>query len=162
MGARHRRPRRPHAVASTAVLAAVAAVPAVVAQPAVAAVPTDGSTRSVPCESSADVCVDLSRHRAWLLDHGRVVDGPVPITSGSRRHPTPTGTFTVQRKERDHVSKEVRGAEMPWSVFFDGQGRALHGGSLSRASAGCVHLDDSDARTFFQALQPGDEVQIVD
>ena len=165
MSARHRRTRSAIGLRSTAVLVASVAVPAVVApmvtaQPAVAA-PGTGS-RSVPCETSADVCVDLSRHRAWLLEDGRVVESPVPITSGSRDDPTPTGTFRVQRKDRDHVSREVGNAPMPWSVFFDSEGRALHGGSLSRQSAGCVHLDDEDARTFFTALHPGDEVQIVD
>ncbi|MDL5154417.1 L,D-transpeptidase [Actinomycetospora termitidis] len=161
MGARHRRARNSMGLRSTAVVAAAVAVPAVVAQPAVAG-PATGPDRSTPCAASADVCVDLSRHRAWLLDDGTVTEGPVPVTTGSRRNPTPTGTFHVQRKDRDHVSKEVRNAAMPWSVFFDDQGRALHGGSLSRASAGCIHLDDEDARTFFDALHPGDEVQIVE
>ncbi|MEJ2869479.1 L,D-transpeptidase [Actinomycetospora sp. OC33-EN08] len=160
MGARHRRARSSAGLRSTAALAAAVAVPAVVAQPAVAA-PDTAPQRSTPCAPTADVCVDLTRHRAWLLEDGRVVEGPVPITSGSRRSPTPTGTFAVQRKERHHVSKEIDDAPMPYSVFFDDEGRALHGGSLSRASAGCVHLDDEDARTFFRALEPGDEVQIV-
>ena len=46
---------------------------------------------------------------------------------------------------------------MPWSVFFDG-GIAFHTGSLSRQSAGCVHLSDSAARTFFRTLSVGDTV----
>jgi hypothetical protein len=161
MSARHRRPRSGNGLGPVAVLAAAVAVPAVVAQPAVADAGV-GSRSSAPCDATADVCVDLGRHRAWLLENGRVVEGPVRITSGARGSETPTGTFTVQRKDRDHVSREVGNAPMPWSVFFDSEGRALHGGSLSRQSAGCVHLDDEDARTFFAALHPGDEVQIVD
>jgi lipoprotein-anchoring transpeptidase ErfK/SrfK len=37
---------------------------------------------------------------------------------------------------------------------------AFHGGSLERASAGCVHLDDADAIDFYNTLQLGDQVQV--
>ena len=46
-------------------------------------------------------------------------------------------------------------------MFFDTHGDALHEGSLARQSAGCVHLTHDDAVAFFNALQPGDEVQIL-
>ena len=83
------------------------------------------------------------------------------ITSGSREDPTPTGTTTVQRKERHHVSKETGDAPMPYSVFFDDEGRAFHSGDTAGASHGCVRLEHDDARDVFAALEPGDEVQIV-
>jgi len=146
----------PVGVASAATLAAT---PLAAAAPTASAA-APASHDDVPCASTADACVDLGAHRAWLMADGEPVEGPVPITSGIGRDRTPTGTFTVQWKDRDHTSGE-RGAPMPYSVFFDTEGRALHGGSLSRGSAGCVHLDEDDARTFYRALQPGDEVQIV-
>jgi hypothetical protein len=114
-----------------------------------------------PCSDTADVCVDLSEQRTWLMQDGRATSAPMPITSGTRDDPTPTGTTTVQRKERHHVSKESgRNTPMPYSVFFDDEGRAFHTGSTNRASNGCIHLDQQDARAVFGALEPGDEVQI--
>lgn len=50
---------------------------------------------------------------------------------------------------------------MPWSVFFADGGIAFHGGDLSRESAGCVKLRTRDARRFFETLQVGDKVQVV-
>ena len=51
-------------------------------------------------------------------------------------------------------------AVMPDSVFFY-PGDAFHIGSLGVMSHGCIHLSPSAAATFFNTLQVGDEVQIV-
>uniref|UniRef100_UPI00117836A5 L,D-transpeptidase n=1 Tax=Amycolatopsis kentuckyensis TaxID=218823 RepID=UPI00117836A5 len=50
---------------------------------------------------------------------------------------------------------------MPNSVFFAPGGIAFHEGSLSRYSAGCVHLSNAASLKFFTALEKGDEVQVV-
>lgn len=134
-----------------------AAVAAAWASPATAA-PAAGPTP--PCSPSADACVSLAADAAWLMSDGVVTHGPVPITHGAPGHETPVGTFTVQWKDVDHVSGEVPGAAMPYSVFFDLEGRAFHGGSLETDSVGCVHLGPGDDAAFFDALEPGDEVQI--
>lgn len=134
-----------------------AAVAAVWVTPAVAA-PT--ATPPPPCTPSADACVSLSADAAWLMSDGVVTRGPVPITHGAPGDETPVGTFAVQWKDADHVSGEVPGAQMPYSVFFDLEGRAFHGGSLETDSVGCVHLGPGDDIAFFDALEPGDEVQI--
>lgn len=136
------------------VLSLVAVVLVGVAQPAAAA-------PAVPCAPGVRVCIELSDARAWLLDvGGRVLRGPVAITSGAAGMETPTGRFSVQWKNAHHVSS-FGGVPMPWSVFFDRQGRALHGGSLQRQSRGCVHLADADARAFFDALAPGAGIEIL-
>jgi lipoprotein-anchoring transpeptidase ErfK/SrfK len=51
---------------------------------------------------------------------------------------------------------------MPWSVFFDDNGRAFHGGDPARQSAGCVRMADPDAQAFFNGLEVYDRVQIVE
>lgn len=150
----------PLGVASAAALAAAPLAAAAPAQPAPAQ-PAAPGLGAPPCEETADVCVDLSRKTAWLTDGGRATSDPMPITSGSPDDPTPTGTFAVQRKERYHVSKEFNDASMPYSVFFDDEGRAFHSGSRASNSHGCVRLDKDDAQQLFAALEPGDEVQIV-
>lgn len=166
MPARHRRSTRlmarTRAVAAPFTLASAAALAA--APAAMGAAPTadaPAGTAPMPCSTTADACVSLGQDKAWLAHDGRVLSGPVPTSHGTDAEPTPTGTFAVQWKDADHYSGEGAGGPMPWSVFFDTHGRALHGGSLTRNSVGCVHLSEEDAKTFFQALEPGDEVQIV-
>ncbi|GAA4864654.1 L,D-transpeptidase [Actinomycetospora straminea] len=152
-----RRALAPLAAASVAVLAAAPLASAAPAAPAAPQQPAD----QPPCSDAADVCVDLGEQRAWLTDDGRATSGPMAITSGSDEDPTPTGEFTVQRKERHHVSREFGRAPMPYSVFFDDEGRALHSGSRAGSSHGCVRLDKDDAQDVFAALEPGDRVEIV-
>lgn len=165
--ARHRRTsdraRTAGAVLAPLGLAAVSAVgasPLALAAPTAPAPSTVGQGDAVPCTDTADVCVDLSERRAWLADDGVATSDAMPITSGSAEDPTPTGTTTVQRKERHHVSQENRDAPMPYSIFFDGEGRAFHSGDTAGTSHGCIHLEVEDARAVFAALDIGDEVQI--
>lgn len=113
-----------------------------------------------PCNETARACVDLSANQSWLLDHGRVIYGPVPITSGRLGWRTPTGTFRVQFKDIDHKSSLFDDAPMPYSVFFNG-GIAFHAGSLSVQSHGCIHLSTTAAKTYYNTLQVGDIVQVV-
>ena len=123
------------------------------------AAPAAATPASVPCKSTARACVKLSTNQAWLLDHGRVVLGPVHVSHGRTGFVTPPGTFRVSFKDQDHVSS-VYDAAMPYSVFFNGD-IAFHQGSTRVLSHGCVHLTAAVARTFFDQLQHGDVVQVV-
>jgi lipoprotein-anchoring transpeptidase ErfK/SrfK len=154
----------PAAVSSGAARAATPATPAVATShvttlPAPAHRTTTATTTAsagLPCGLTDGACVSISRKRAWLVRDGRVVLS-APITTGRPGERTSPGTFHVTWKDADHRSSEFDDAPMPWSVFFDG-GIAFHTGSLSRQSAGCVHLSDSAARTFFRTLHVGDTV----
>ncbi|TVT25736.1 L,D-transpeptidase [Amycolatopsis acidiphila] len=115
---------------------------------------------AVPCTVTEGACVDISAKKAWLLSGGKVVYGPVSITTGRKGYPTPAGTFNVLYKEKMHYSKEFDDAEMPNSVFFY-PGDAFHTGSLSTPSHGCVHLSSSASLKFFNTLGVGDPVQVV-
>jgi hypothetical protein len=120
-----------------------------------------------PCSISARSCVDLDSQQAWLIQDGKVVRGPVKISSGGNGQETPVGhSFRVYRKEKDHKSGEFRlangqPAPMPWSVFFADGGIAFHSGDPARASSGCIHLPGADAQAWFEHLQIGDQVQVV-
>jgi hypothetical protein len=120
-----------------------------------------------PCSVSAKSCVDLDSQRAWLIQDGKILRGPVKIASGGNGQETPVGhSLRVYRKDKDHVSEESRlpngqPAPMPWSVFFEDGGIAFHSGSPSRSSGGCIHLDPADAEAWFNYLQIGDQVQVV-
>ncbi|ANY08489.1 L,D-transpeptidase [Pseudonocardia sp. HH130630-07] len=121
-----------------------------------------------PCSISAQACVDLETQRAWLIENGAVVHGPVPIASGGAGQETPIGhSFRVYRKDAEHTSGEFTTPEgqpspMPFSVFFADGGVAFHGGDRDRASAGCVKLDLDQAQRFFSGLEVGDKVQVLD
>jgi hypothetical protein len=120
-----------------------------------------------PCSVTARSCVDLESQRAWLIKDGKVVRGPVKISSGGAGKETPVGhSFRVYRKDKDYASNEFRLADgrpapMPWSVFFADGGIAFHAGNPTRASAGCIHLQQADAQAWFDFLQLGDQVQVV-
>ncbi|WP_246128112.1 L,D-transpeptidase, partial [Amycolatopsis rhizosphaerae] len=115
---------------------------------------------SVPCTITEGACVDISAKKAWLLAGGKVVYGPVPVTTGRPGYPTPTGKFQVISKEKMHYSTEFNNAPMPNSVFFV-PGDAFHTGSLSTPSHGCVHLSSAASLKFFNTLSVGDPVQVV-
>lgn len=123
----------------------------------------EGESRSgAPCETTIKACARLSTREVWITDGaGTVLRGPMPMNHGDDENPTPTGTFHVQRKSEHHVSQEREGVPMPFSVFFDGHGRAFHQGDPERQSVGCVRMNREDARWVFQNLEVGDPVQIV-
>lgn len=113
-----------------------------------------------PCTVTAKACVSLSAKRAWLVRDGQVYYGEASALGGRPETPTPTGTFRVEWKDKDHISQEFN-APMPNSVFFAPGGIAFHQGSLTTPSAGCIHLSRKSSEVFFNHLNPGDEVQVV-
>ena len=135
--------------------------------PAALAVHRQPLVPGTPCSISARSCVDLESQRAWLMQDGKVVRGPVGIASGGAGKETPVGhSFRVYLKDEDHKSQEFRlpngqPAPMPWAVFFADGGIAFHGGDPARASAGCIRMAPADAQAWFESLQIGDQVQVV-
>lgn len=155
------------AVCLSAVSAGMLAMPAFAETAAAKTARATALVKNTPCTITARACVDLESERAWLIDGGEVFKGPVDISSGGRGEETPTGhSLRVYRKEIDHKSTESRKpdgtpADMPYSVFFEDGGIAFHGGDPERASAGCIHLEPSDAKIWYEHLQIGDQVQVV-
>lgn len=142
-----------HAVISLTIAAGCA-----VFTPAMAAA---AQSAAAPCGASASACISLSSHQAWLMSGGQVTYGPTAITSGKPGQRTPPGVFHVLWKDKNHRSSEFHNAPMPYSVFFTNTGIAFHEGSLSKASAGCIHLSHTAATTFFNKLSVGQVVQVV-
>jgi lipoprotein-anchoring transpeptidase ErfK/SrfK len=113
----------------------------------------------VPCVAEAKACVDLATRKAWLIENGQVVLGPVSIMPGRPGFRTPVGTFHVLSKVKNYWSHTFN-APMPDAVFFY-PGVAFHIGSLGVYSHGCIHLSASSASVFFKTLSIGDEVQVL-
>jgi hypothetical protein len=110
------------------------------------------------CPRAASACADLNAGLTWLQSDGKITYGPVRMKSGLPR--TPRGTFHVQWKAgADYVSTEFR-EPMPYAVFFAQGGIAFHGGSLTKKSHGCIHLDIDSARYYNDHLPVGAEVVV--
>ena len=92
------------------------------------------------------VTVDGEREFVW------------PVSTGAAGYTTPSGSFHPFRMEEEHFSKEWDDAPMPHSIFFTGEGHAIHGSlhvkSLGRrASHGCVRLAPDNAAKLFALVQ---------
>ena len=114
------------------------------------------------CPAAASACVDLSDDLTWLQSDGRVTYGPVRMEPGppGTPHATPRGTFRVQWKAGVNYISTEYDEPMPYAVFFAPGGVAFHGGSLTDASHGCVHLDTGSARYYHDHLPVGAEVVV--
>src|SRR5262245_43733248 len=99
-------------------------------------------------ESSQEMTVSVDGQREYVW----------PVSTGTRSHETPTGTYKPFRMEEDHFSEEWDDAPMPYSIFFTPSGHAIHGtehvNNLGRpASHGCVRLAPEDAATLYALVE---------
>ncbi|MGZ4966612.1 MAG: L,D-transpeptidase family protein [Chthoniobacterales bacterium] len=137
----------------------------------------------------AHVVVNLSKQRAYLLKGDQVaIDSP--ISSGKRAGMTPTGSFSVLEKDKDHHSsvygdfvdgsgRVVRagvslkidsapsgthyaGASMKWFMRLTGEGVGMHVGILPGypASHGCVRMPPQGAEMFYAKVKVGTPVLV--
>ncbi len=95
---------------------------------------------------------NLGAQRLTIEENGKVKH-VWPISSGTGRYATRTGTFRPQWTERMHFSRQYDWAPMPHAVFFN-RGTAFHGthavGLLGRpASHGCIRLAPANAATLY-------------
>jgi L,D-transpeptidase catalytic domain len=92
------------------------------------------------------VRVDGQQQYVWL------------VSTGGQGYDTPTGSYHIFRMEKEHFSKEWDDAPMPYSMFFTGQGHAIHGSYHiarlgTKASHGCVRLAPENAAILFDLVQ---------
>ncbi|WP_225725899.1 MULTISPECIES: L,D-transpeptidase [unclassified Nocardia] len=115
---------------------------------------------TAPCSAHARACFRLSTNEGWLMDNGKVTYGPTPVSFGRPGYETPPGVFHVNFKEIYHWST-LHNAEMRYAVFFNGD-IATHIGPIEEPSHGCVRMTPDGARAFFEYLEPGDVVEVVE
>ncbi|OIP23338.1 hypothetical protein COX95_01045 [bacterium CG_4_10_14_0_2_um_filter_33_32] len=115
--------------------------------------------------------VDISTQTLTAFDNKNAVYR-FKISSGSRSHPTPAGTFTVLSKIPRAYSKKY-GLYMPWWMEFSGRGHGFHElpewpngvkegtRSIGRAvSHGCVRLGVGPAKILYDWANIGDKVYV--
>jgi hypothetical protein len=124
-----------------------------------ALVPGVGTQFTAPCSAAARACLQLSTNQGWLMDNGKVVYGPTPISHGRPGYETPPGVFHVAFKELYHWST-MHHAEMRYAVFFNGD-IATHIGPVEEKSHGCIRMTPEGARAFYDYVDPGDQFEVV-
>jgi len=141
--------------------------------------------------SNLSILVSLSRQRLYAMVGDQVaIDSP--ICSGKAARRTPSGTFTVLQKDKDHRSsvygnfvdsqgRIVRGGvsalidAAPSGTHFEGapmtyfmrltwEGVGMHVGILPGypASHGCIRLPFEVAQALYMKVQIGTQVKVVD
>ena len=115
--------------------------------------------------------VSLSRQVLTALDGEKQIYR-FDCTTGDRKSLTPTGSFSIYRKDRRHFSAKYK-AQMDFAMFFKG-GVAIH---MSHAvgvtsylklagldyfgSHGCVRLTEADAKVLFDWAPRGTRVLVT-
>lgn len=138
---------------------------------------------------NARVIVSIGKQRAYLLIGDQIgIDSP--ISSGKRGHGTPTGSFSVLQKDKDHRSsiygdykdskgRTVRGgisaridsapsgthfvgAPMKWFMRITWEGVGMHVGILPGypASHGCIRMPEPAAAQFYSKVKVGTPVRV--
>jgi len=134
------------------------------------------------------VTIDLSEQKAFFYKSGKLV-GVSKISSGDATHLTPTGTFKITQKNKNHRSNlygdfvdqydrpivrdiaakdtpppglRFLGSSMPNFMRFNG-GVGMHAGFLPGypASHGCVRMPERMSEIFFNNVSNGTVVRVV-
>ncbi len=95
------------------------------------------------------------------------------VVTGRPKKETHPGDYRVSRKYKDYTSKTY-GSEMPYSMFFSKDGKAIHGTQWatvrsylhayvteSVGSHGCVGLSEENAKTLFSWAPVGTPIEVV-
>jgi lipoprotein-anchoring transpeptidase ErfK/SrfK len=109
------------------------------------------------------VLVSLPLQLAFVFK-GSALVGVSSVSSGVAGHDTPTGTFTILQKDKDHKSSLYDDAPMPYMLRLTWDGVALHAGKVTGepASHGCVRLPAAFARKLYDIADLGVIVSVVD
>jgi hypothetical protein len=109
------------------------------------------------------IVVDLRRERLYVY-RGGVEIGRTLIIYGADHKPTPTGSFPILEKDRDHVSN-LYNAPMPYMLRLTWGGVAIHGSGEdvdSRyATHGCIGVPDEFAALLYAQAKKGDTVLVT-
>jgi len=105
--------------------------------------------------------IGLTDQRAYFY-RGDALVAVAAISTGTEKHPTPKGIFTILAKQPMHRSLKYENAPMPFMQQFDQYGTALHAGHNPGypASHGCVRLPADFARKLYGITSVGATVMI--
>ena len=114
-------------------------------------------------DGNIEIVVSLPLQVAYVYRGGTLI-GVSTVSSGKPGNDTPTGSFQILQKRRQHFSNLYDNAPMPFMQRLTWDGIALHAGEIpgQPASHGCVRLPMAFAGHLFGATKLGAAVHIVD
>jgi lipoprotein-anchoring transpeptidase ErfK/SrfK len=140
-------------------------------------------------EGSPSIKIKISEQKAYFYKGGKLV-GISQLSTGREGTSTPTGTYKIVQKDKEHVSNlygdyvddagnvvvpnvgvnkdpkppgtKFKGAPMPYFMRIVG-GVGMHAGYLPGypASHGCIRMPEFMAENFFNAVSTGTPVTIT-
>ena len=107
------------------------------------------------------VRVDLKSQIISVFRGGQEI-GSAVILYGADGLPTPTGTFPVLAKLKDHRS-QTYDAPMPYTLRLTADGVSIHASNVrwGYATHGCIGVPEAFAAKLFDAVSVGDDVLVV-
>lgn len=127
--------------------------------------PEEDPRYEVPGARSRALTIFLGSQNFEYVEDGQVFASG-EVTSGSAQHPTPSGSFRVQSKNKHKRSGSYTNyynqpTPMPYSLQFFGP-YFIHEGYMPghADSHGCVRLHYEDARLLFTRMKVGDPVHV--
>jgi lipoprotein-anchoring transpeptidase ErfK/SrfK len=113
-------------------------------------------------EGSVEIVVSLAEQMAYVFRGGTLI-GVSTVSTGKPGNDTPTGSFEILEKRREHYSNLYNNAPMPFMQRLTWDGIALHAGEIPGypASHGCVRLPAGFASRLFAVTRIGATVHIV-
>lgn len=117
---------------------------------------------NAPAKGKLVVTVDLDARVISAFRDGHEIGTAVALL-GTKKHPTPLGSFPILTKEKDNISEKYNNAPMPWTLRLTWDGIAIHGSPVINgyASHGCIGVPDEFAEKLFAAAKRGDKVVIT-
>jgi lipoprotein-anchoring transpeptidase ErfK/SrfK len=117
---------------------------------------------NAPAKGKLVVTVDLDARVISAFRDGHEIGTAVALL-GTKKHPTPLGTFPILTKEKDNISEKYNNAPMPWTLRLTWDGIAIHGSPVINgyASHGCIGVPDEFAEKLFAVAKRGDKVVIT-
>jgi lipoprotein-anchoring transpeptidase ErfK/SrfK len=109
-----------------------------------------------------EIVVSLSAQRAYVFRDRRLI-AVSTVSTGRPGNRTPTGTFPILQKNREHFSNLYNNAPMPNMQRLTWDGVALHAGVIPNgpASHGCVRLPMEFSNRLFGVTRIGSVVHVV-
>ncbi|MCK5648391.1 MAG: L,D-transpeptidase [Gammaproteobacteria bacterium] len=119
-----------------------------------------------------EIYVNIERQILVATENGEEVY-TFDVVTGQDGKETTAGRYSIFRKEKKYTSKTY-GSEMPYTMFFTADGKAIHGTHISSlrsylhsylsesvGSQGCVGLTDDDAKALFEWAPIGTPIVVI-
>jgi L,D-transpeptidase catalytic domain len=144
-----------HLVKSDPLQAARAPQLRVAAMPPAPILPPPAMIHPPPVEtvlqSGTLIVISKKSQNMFVFSDGKLW-ASTPVSTGKRRHATPSGVFPILQKRKLHRSNIYSGAPMPYMQRLTWTGIALHAGWVPGypASHGCVRVPRAFAQSLFK------------